>query len=226
MKYHRAIHRAAVLAALLLAASVSSAQKKELVEALSYDGLQEIKVKGIDMAYALPGATLSGYTQFMIDPVSVNFAKNWKPQETGSRRDLSTNDIEKIRANVAKLVYDTFIEELKKGGYTLAPSPGPDVLEVRPGIINLYVTAPDTMTAGRTRVYTTSAGEMTLVAELADSETGQVIARVLDRYRSRDTGNWRMSSGVDNASEARFAAVTWAKILRDGLDKAKGIGSK
>jgi hypothetical protein len=126
---------------------------------------------------------------------------------------------------VAKLVYETFIDELKKGGYTVATAPGPDVLEVRPGIINLYVTAPDTMTAGRSRTFTASAGEMTLVAELADSETGQVIARVLDRYQARDTGNFRMSSSVENWSEARSAASGWAKILRNGLDKAKSIGS-
>jgi hypothetical protein len=225
LKINRAVHGSAMLVALLLTANLAAAQKKDLVEALSYDGLQEIKVKGIDMAYALPGATLSGYKQVMIDPVNVLFAKNWKPKEIGSRRDLSTNDIERIRSNVAKLVYETFIDELKKGGYTVATAPGPDVLEVRPGIINLYVTAPDTMTAGRSRTFTASAGEMTLVAELADSETGQVIARVLDRYRARDTGNFRMSSSVENASEARSAASGWAKILRNGLDNAKGIGS-
>jgi len=225
MNSHRAIRRLGVFAALMLVSSMAAAQKKDLVEALSYDGLQEIKVKGIDIAYALPGATLSGYTQVMIEPVNVLFAKNWKPKETGSRRDLSPGDIEKIRSNVAKLVYDTFIDELKKGGYTVATAPGPDVLEVRPEIINLYVTAPDTMTAGRSRTYTASAGEMTLVAELADSETGQVIARVLDRYRARDTGSFRMSSSVENASEARIAASSWAKILRNQLDKAKGINS-
>src|SRR5277367_4677954 len=120
MNNHPAIRRVGVLAALMLVTSVASAQKKELVEALSYDGLQEIKVKGIDIAYALPGATLSGYTQVMIEQVNVLFAKNWKPKETGSRRDLSPGDIEKIRSNVAKLVYDTFIDELKKGGYTVA----------------------------------------------------------------------------------------------------------
>jgi hypothetical protein len=225
MKYHHGIRRSAVLAVLLLAASVSSAQKKELVEALSYDGLQEIKVKGIDMAYALPGATLSGYTQFRVDPVKVLFAKSWKPTVTGSTQRLSTVDVEKIRSGVAKIVYDAFVDELKKGGYTLATAPGPDVLDVKPGIINLYVTAPDTMTAGRTRTYTASAGQMTLVAELADSETGQVIARVLDRYEARDTGNFRMANSVTNSSEAHFAASSWAKILRKALDNAKSIGS-
>jgi hypothetical protein len=225
MKYHRVIHRAAVLAVLLLAASASSAQKKELVEALSYDGLQEIKVKGIDMAYALPGATLSGYTQFMVQPVNVLFAKNWKPTVTGSTRRLSTDDVEKIRSGVSKIVYDAFVDELKKGGYTLATAPGPNVLDVKPAIINLYVTAPDVMTAGRSRTYTASAGEMTLVAELADSETGQVIARVLDRYEARNTGSFRMANSVTNSAEADSAASSWAKILRKALDNAKSIGN-
>ena len=66
---------------------------------------------------------------------------------------------------------------------------------------------------------------MTLVAELADSETGEVIARVLDRYKARTTGNFQLSSSVSNASEARSAASGWAKILRVELDKAKTIGS-
>jgi hypothetical protein len=225
MKYQRAMRRSAVLVALLVAASVSSAQKKDLAEALSYDGLQEIKVKGIDMAYALPGATLAGYKQFRIEPVQVLFAKNWKPTVTGTNRRLSTEDVEKIRSGVAQIVYEAFVDELKKGGYNLAEANGPDVLDVKPGIINLYVTAPDTMTAGRSRTYAASAGEMTLVAELADSETGQVIARVLDRHAARDTGQFRMANSVTNSSEARFAASNWAHILRKALDNAKSIGS-
>ncbi len=225
MKIHRAIRCSAALTALILFSATAAAQKKELDEAMSYDGLQQIKVKGIDLAYALPGATLAGYKQVMVEPVSVAFAKNWKPTVTGSSRSLSTDDIEKIRSGVAKVVYDEFIEELKKGGYAVATAPGPDVLDVRPAIVKLYVSAPDVMTAGRSRTYTASAGEMTLVAELADSETGQVIARVLDRYEARNTGAMRMTNSVTNTQEVRIAAGNWAKILRKALDNAKSIGS-
>jgi hypothetical protein len=101
---------------------------------------------------------------------------------------------------------------------------GPDVLRVKPAIINLYVNAPDVPTAGRSRVYTVSAGEMTLVAELIDSETGEVDARVLDRYQSMDTGSFNMSSSVSNAAEVRRAASAWARILKKALDNAKDIG--
>ncbi len=225
MKIHRAIQCSAALGALLLFSVTAAAQKKELEEAASYDGLQQVKIKGIDLAYALPGATLAGYKQVMIEPVSVAFAKNWKPTVTGTSRSLSTDDIEKIRSGVAKVVYDAFIDELKNGGYTIAAGPGPEVLDVRPAIIKLYVTAPDVMTAGRSRTYTTSAGEMSLLAELADSETGQVIARILDRYEARNTGSFRMTNSVTNSSEVRVAASNWAKILRKALDNAKSIGS-
>ena len=213
------------LVPLFLAAMVLGQQPKNLDEAMSYDDLQKINIKGIDMAYALPGATLSGYSKVMIDPIGVRFHKNWKPTAAGSTRGLSSSEQQKIRDNVAKIVYDSFVEELKKGGYSVVTEPGPDVLLVRAAIVNLYITAPDVMTPGRTKVYTVSAGEMTLLAELADSETGEIIARVLDRFQARSTGKFQLSSSVSSAGEARSAASSWARILRGELDKAKTIGS-
>lgn len=202
----------------------ANAQPKNLEEAMSYDGLQKITVKGIDMAYALPGATLSGYTKVLIDPVGVRFHKDWKPQVTGTRRNLSSGEQQRIRDNVAKIVYDAFVEELKKGGYSIVTEAGPEVLRVQANILNLYVTAPDVMTPGRSRVYTATAGEMTLLAELSDSDSGEIIARVIDRYQARSTGSFQWTNSVSNAGEARNAATSWAKILRTSLDKAKDIG--
>ena len=225
MNQKRVLRQLAGLIPLFLAATVFAQQAKTLEEVMSYDGLQRIDIKGIDMAYALPGATMSGYSRVMINPISVRFHKDWKPKVTGTSRNLSAGDQQRIRENVAKIVYDAFVEGLKKGGYSVVAEPGPDVLRVDAAIINLYVTAPDVMTPGRTKVYTVSAGEMTLVAELADSETGEIIVRVLDRYQARTTGNFQLSSSVSNATEARRAASSWAKILLLELDKAKTIGS-
>lgn len=60
MNRTRLLRQLAALLALLLAATGLAQQPKNLEEAVSYDGLQRVSVKGIDMAYALPGATLSG----------------------------------------------------------------------------------------------------------------------------------------------------------------------
>ena len=217
-------HCAALL--LFFVAAPALAAPQNLDEAMSYDGLQKISVEGLDLAYALPGATLAGYTKVVIDPVGVAFHKDWKPTIPGSTRKLSSDDQQRIRANVAKTVQDAFVEELKKGGYSVVDAAGPDVLRVQVNILNLYVTAPDVMTPGRTRVYSANAGEMTLLAQLSDSDSGEVLARVIDRYQARSTGSFQLSSSVTNAAEARSAASSWAKILRSALDKAKDIGKQ
>jgi hypothetical protein len=225
MKTIRTFRRSLILIPLLLIGSVVSAQsasqKRDIAAVLSYDGLKEIKVKGIDMAFARPDASLAGYTKVMLEPINVSFHKNWKPTTPGSRLRLTTEQQENIRNGVSKLVYEAFVEELQKNGYDIVKTPGPNVLDVSAAIINLYVNAPDVPTSGRVRTYTASAGEMTLVAALADSETGEVIARVLDRTDGRTAGDFRLSSSVFNASEARAAAAIWAKILRVSLDRAR-----
>jgi hypothetical protein len=215
-----------LLASAVLSASALGGSKADLEEAMSADGLQKAKVKGIDLAYKLPGATLAGYGKVIIDPVTVQFHKDWDPTKTGSRFKLSKEERENIRTGVAKIVREEFVEELqKKSSYQVVSEAGADVLGVRAVIVNLYVNAPDTMTAGRSRTYTVSAGQMTLIAELYDSESGQVLARVIDRREASETGMMTLSSSVVNVAEARQIASSWARILRNGLDKAHAIGT-
>ncbi|HZF14307.1 MAG TPA: DUF3313 family protein [Steroidobacteraceae bacterium] len=224
MKITRCLQVAAIAAAALLMANAWAGSKEDFDEAMSADGLQKIKVKGIDVAYALPGATLAGYNKVIIDPIDVAFHKDWDPERTGSRFKLSAEERENIRTGVSKIVHEEFVKELQKNNsYQIVTEAGPDVLRVEAMIINLYVNAPDTMTAGRSRTYTVSAGEMTLVIQLHDSESGAVIARAVDRREGSDSGMMELSNSVVNASEARSIASIWARILKKGLDNAHGI---
>ena len=217
------------LAIVALSSSVTVAQspRAALEEAMSHDGLQKIKVKGIDLAYARPGASLGSYGKIIIDPVEVSFRKDWDPDRSGSRMKLDSKERENIRSGVAQIVQEEFAKELGKGGaYQVVTEAGPDVLRLRANIADLYVNAPDTMTPGRTQTYTVSAGEMTLVAELVDSESGQAIARVVDRRESQGTGMMTLTNSVVNRQEASQIASSWARILRKRLDAAHGIGRK
>jgi len=97
-----------------------------------------------------------------------------------------------------------------------------DVLRVSAAIANLYITAPEKMSAGRSRTYTTNAGHMTLVAELRDSVTGKLMARAVDSVQARDTGTFMITTSVSNLASARTALSKWARVLREGMDAATG----
>ena len=219
----------ALLVPLLLpCAAIAATTKAELEQAMSHDGLQKISIKGVDLAYARPGATLAGYKRLQLDPVEVSFSKNWDPKRTGSHIKLSAEEREGIRTGLVRIIQEEFVSELqRKGSYPIVNEAGPDVLRVRAQVFNVYVNAPDTMSASRSRTYTVSAGEATINLELFDSETGQVLARMVDRREARGTGTRTMSisNSVTNAGEARDIAAAWARILRNGLDKAQGIGT-
>ena len=217
-----------ILALLALGAALSGAHaasgKKELEALMAKDGLQKISVKNIDLVYARPGASLAAYKRVKLDPVKVAFSPSWNPTRTGSATKLSTQEKEDIRARVAKLVEEEFARELQSGGrYSVTSGSGPDVLRVQAGIVNLYINAPDTG-VGRSRTIVSSAGEMTLIAELTDSASGQVVARVADRREASHSG--MVANSFANETEGRLIAAAWAKALKKALDNAHQIGAR
>ncbi len=209
-----------LVSALALSSAALAAPAKSMDELMSYDGLAKTSVKGVDLAYVRPGASLAGYTQVILEPVGVSFHKDWDPKRPGSHFNLSASERDQIASDVARLVHEQFVKGLTaKDGYPIVTAPGPNVLKVKLDIINLYVAAPDVKTAGRTRTYTRSAGHMTLVAQLYDSESGEILARAIDQ---REAGNssWSRATSVSNANEAQIIATRWARTLRSVLDKA------
>jgi hypothetical protein len=217
--------RGTMIVALALVGAVNvafAADNAALEEAMSADGLQKTKVKGLDLAYVRPGQSLAGYDKVQVDPVSVSFRKDFDPQKTGSRVTLNAEELQKIRDSVGRIVHDEFVEELGKGRIAIANGPGAGTLQVRASITDLYVNAPDTMSPGRSTTYTMNAGEMTLVMELLDSQSGQVIARVYDRREAREIGSFQVTNSVTNSAEAANAARSWARILRTRLEAARG----
>ncbi len=147
-----------------------------------WDGLVRTKHAQLDNLYVRPGANLSGYKRIRLDPAEVSFAENWKPNET--RRDpsnhLNDQDIERIRSTVASEFDKVFREELTKAGYRLTDEDGEDVLRATPMIVNLYISAPDKMSPGRSTTYVSSTGQLTLVLALSDSVTGEHLVRAID----------------------------------------------
>ena len=192
----------------------------------SWDGLVQVKSKYFDAAYLAPGADFRPYTKVMIDPTEVAFHKDWM-KNMNDRRDLNRMVDDQHAQEIMKAARsnfdDIFREQFTKDGYTVVTAPGPDVLRVRTGVINLYINAPDVMTAGRSTSYTANAGEATLVMEARDSMTGALLGRVLDRRETRDTVGMQATSSVTNLADFRSLFKSWAGIASKGLKRLKEI---
>lgn len=188
-----------------------------------WDGLQLRNSRLVDRLWVRPEASLAGYKRVRLARLQVYFDRNWRPNagRTGLNR-LTTSDFDRIKNTLADEFARTFTSELAKGGYQVTEEAAEDVLDIQPFIVDLVVTAPSTRSAGSTWTYTANAGRMTLVAELRDSETGQIIARAIDAQRARGSGPFQITNNVTNMAAARQALSQWARALRQALDEAEG----
>jgi len=205
------------LGACLLAASTAEAEE---VIGL-FDNLVPVEGASVHMAYIDPNADFSAFKRVMILDPYVSFRANWQRDQNRNRTQrVSARDMERIRVDVAALFRDVFTEVLQAdNGFEVVNDPDFDVLLLRPAIIDLDVTAPDTRNAGRSTTFTSSAGAATVYLEVFDSVSGDLIGVAADRRVARSAGNnisW--SNRVTNTQEARRMFTVWANALRNFLD--------
>jgi len=191
----------------------------------NWDGLVRVKPKKMDAAWVAPGADFRAYTKVMFDPAEVAFKKDWRRDindaSLGMSGDVSAEDAEKIAAAARDGLDQVFKETFEKARIQVVTTPGNDVLRLSPGVANLYINAPDTMSAGMSRTYTTEAGEATLVLEARDSVTGALLGRVIDRRETRQSGRVQWATSVSNRADFKQLFRTWANISVKGLEELK-----
>jgi hypothetical protein len=213
------------LAAIVVLATAAVSPSLAADEVATWDGLQKVKSKKLDTAYLLPGADFRVYTKVMIDPLEVAFRKNWERDmnraSRSARQRVSAEDADRIRREMGEAFHEILVEDFAKAGYEVVTTPGPDVLRLRPGLVDVWINAPDTMQPGRTYSYTVEAGEATLALEARDSETGQLLGRAVDKRRTGNTGTWTWTTSVTNRAEFTTMFRQWSRILANGFEALK-----
>lgn len=189
---------------------------------LSYDGLHKVDHSQADMAWARPDIDLSGYTKLL--PVSAGIEYTQADNKGRTTRDRNKGGPyfidDKARGQFETLVADIFREELAKlETFTIVDEPGPDVLMVAGGLLNVTSYVPTDPNMTRSVIFVSAVGEATLVLELRDSESGTILARSIDT-RAAETidDTFTRSNSVTNSSEARRLIKFWAKRLVEALD--------
>jgi hypothetical protein len=196
-------------------------------EKTTWDDLQLTKSSRSQRIYLLPGANFSPYTKVILDPTEVAFRKNFVRdynRSTGSiTQRISEEDANDALSKVKDGMGDVFADEFQKAGFQVVQQPGPDVLRVRTGVIDLVVNAPDIRSSSRQYSASWEAGQATLVVEARDSQTGALLGRALDRRLAGDTQPY-LRNAVTNKADFKILFRKWAKASAEGLNRLKTTG--
>jgi len=189
---------------------------------LSFDGLHMVDNSRADLAWAREDFDISGYGKIWPVGAGIEYRQVDDRGSTSMARSRGGPYFidDNARARFEELVGQVFKEELQKSEkFELVDGPGPDVMMIRGGLLDVISYVPPDMIAGRSEVFLSSVGEATLVLELRDSETGTILARSIDRRAAQSMGGQlQRSNRAINTSEVRRVIRHWGTRLREGLD--------
>ena len=212
---------AASLAAVVPAAPALAAKAKPPTE---WDGLVRRPSKRMEFVYLAPGANFQEYKRVIFDPTELAFRKNWLRDYNSTAMGLSGRITEKELQDVIskgqKEADEILTEAFTEGGYAVASEPGPDVLRLRMGVVNISVTAPEVNLSARSRTYAEEAGYATLIIEARDSVSGALLGRAVDSKVAGDN-SMLIRNRMTNRSDFRSLMKRWATGAVKGMTELK-----
>src|SRR5262245_39591750 len=221
----------ATLAAAFVAGTGGAAPKQPRIETgpdaeVTFDGLVRVQKSVADAAWVKPTLDLTPYKKLMVVSQGVAFRKLEPVSEFQARRESQFPVKEENKARFSQELKTAFETELGKlERYELVKTPGPDVLLLTGAVIDVVSNIPpdiDSARYGRGGVFLTSIGDATLVIELRDSESGEILARAADRRAAESPFAFEVNN-VTAWSEVRRLASAWATTLRKRLEEIEKI---
>jgi hypothetical protein len=220
-------------AACLCVANIGAAPKQPQIQTgpdaeVTHDGLVRVKKSVADAAWVKPDFDLTPYTKIMIVSAGASFKKlppvnKYQARQGASEFPVSQENQQKFK----DVMKEEFVKELSKlKRYQIVDQPGPDVLTLVAGVIDVVSSVPPDVNsasfAGRGGVYLTSVGEATLVIELRDSESNEVLGRAADRRAAESPFAFEVNN-VTAWTQVHLLAQGWASTLRKRLEEIEKI---
>jgi hypothetical protein len=217
-----AMKKLLAMTSILLVACQTTYSPPTPVQTGDYNRMQRVHFPDIDSVYRKPAADLSAYAKVLVASPTVAFRENWRPEEDPTLVRLGMPDPAAARERVAQQFLQTLQTKLaENGGYDVVAAPGPDVLQVKAAITDLYFSSSALQTAaGNDKPYYMESSEITVAIELRDSTTGELLCLVTDHRASPDTRTVELNQGTWSSPGLRAASDHWAAFLRRFLDQS------
>lgn len=187
----------------------------------SFDGLVRIDHSRFAVAWIDPEVDLTQYNKIIPGGAAFEFRNVQKVSATRARlsneSEFWISDADRQR--LIDTVSDVFTEELQRSEhFTLVEEAGPDTMIIS-GALHDIVSRVPPESVGRTEIWLRSVGEATLILELRDSLSNEVIYRAVERRAAESAGGQMVRANTATTwAEVRRWARRWAVRLREGLD--------
>ena len=204
-----------VVALLISCATTEGVVQKGPSAEVTFDGLHRVDGTGKINAWVKPGISLAEYNKILPVQTGIQYKTVRSNRSYGNEFEL--NDKKKQR--LEETLQDAFFDELQKSQFfTFTDKPGPGVVILNAGLIDVVSNIPtDDITFKK--VYIKTIGAATLVIELQDSLTGEMLVRATERRTSKTSDHeLQESNTVTNFANVKRDAKRWARSLRVALD--------
>lgn len=186
-----------------------------LKDGVNIEGLQQVQARNFEVAFARPGVRFSQYRKLLVNELELAFRT---PDRSQNQFPLGEDQKTRFRAAMSV----AFGQELGNlQNLEVVSEPGPDVLDLNVRVQDIVASSPGRRVGnvGRATFAIETVGEMTLVIELRDSQSEEILARVFDRQAVEGAAMLSGESVVSTWQGVERIVARWALRVREGLDE-------
>ncbi len=179
----------------------------------NFDGLEEIRSKYFSAAFVRPGVDFRDYRELLLSESELAFRT---PDRSKQQFPLTAEQKNRFR----QLLDAKFAKELANSKtLQMTNSAGPKTLKLEVRVQDIVAMVPPRSVSGVGDIALHALAEATLVIEISDSESEEVLARVYDRRVIEGTAiAQKQGPPVTQWEEIEAVSGRWAATVRARLD--------
>lgn len=182
---------------------------------VDHEGLARVAVRDYDVALVRPGIDFTAYNGLLVEALELAFRT---PDRSQHQFPLTESQKLQFREILVSAFTDEF-SELQN--LSVVRQPGEDVLDLRVRVqdISAALPGPAIGNFGRAAIALEAAGEATLVIELRDAQSEEVLARVFDQRAVEGAAILEDGVPISGWEDVTVLCREWARKARRGLDR-------
>ncbi len=205
---------ATLTVAALLAAGAAEPLPAQQESYDTLDGLERVESRRLDVVLMRPGVDYSAYSGVILDEPELAFRT---PNRVERQFPLAADQ----RARFHDMLSASFLKALSENDSpALVEDAGPGILRLKVRVQDITATIPPRAagTSGRASIALEAVGEATLVLELEDSETNEILARAYDTRAAEGIAISTSDGPVTRWEDIERLCERWANAVRRGLE--------